>query len=121
MEDRFLVTCPYCGEEVEIYVEPDLKGSFVRTARCAAAPGKSMSRARATTDGSTWRRARRVGVVAGAWLIGARRVPCTNPDVGEKALIVRKDVRLSKPRTPAPRIVVSVSTETGNITVSSGS
>ena len=30
MEDEFLVTCPYCGEDVEIYVEPDFTGSFVQ-------------------------------------------------------------------------------------------
>ncbi|HVR30486.1 MAG TPA: hypothetical protein VMS86_13245, partial [Thermoanaerobaculia bacterium] len=27
VEDRFVVTCPYCGEEVEIYVEPDTEGT----------------------------------------------------------------------------------------------
>ena len=30
MEDRFLVTCPYCGEGVEIYLEPDVEGSLVQ-------------------------------------------------------------------------------------------
>jgi hypothetical protein len=30
MEDRFEVTCPYCGELVEIYLEPDLKGRVVQ-------------------------------------------------------------------------------------------
>jgi hypothetical protein len=24
LEDRFQVWCPYCGEEVEIYLEPDV-------------------------------------------------------------------------------------------------
>ena len=38
MEDRFLVTCPYCGEEVEIYVEPDLKGSFVQDCEVCCNP-----------------------------------------------------------------------------------
>jgi hypothetical protein len=28
MEDRFLVTCPYCGEDVETYLEPDVEGSL---------------------------------------------------------------------------------------------
>jgi len=28
-DDGLLVTCPYCGEEVEIYVEPDVRGAFV--------------------------------------------------------------------------------------------
>ena len=27
--DAFPVTCPYCGEEVEIHVEEDVRGSFV--------------------------------------------------------------------------------------------
>ena len=30
MEDLFLVTCPYCGQQVEIYLEPDVKGTFVQ-------------------------------------------------------------------------------------------
>jgi hypothetical protein len=29
VEDRFLVTCPYCGETVELYVEPDTEGTLV--------------------------------------------------------------------------------------------
>jgi Cysteine-rich CPXCG len=28
--DEFLVICPYCGERVEIYVEPDLSGTFIQ-------------------------------------------------------------------------------------------
>ena len=27
MDDTQGVTCPYCGEEIEIYVEPDVRGS----------------------------------------------------------------------------------------------
>jgi hypothetical protein len=30
MGDLFVVTCPYCGEDVEIYVEPDVTGSFIQ-------------------------------------------------------------------------------------------
>jgi Cysteine-rich CPXCG len=30
MEDLFLVMCPYCGQQVEIYLEPDVKGTFVQ-------------------------------------------------------------------------------------------
>jgi hypothetical protein len=30
MESEFLVTCPYCGEEVEIYLEPDVRGTLVQ-------------------------------------------------------------------------------------------
>jgi Cysteine-rich CPXCG len=38
MADRFLVTCPYCGEQVEIYVEPDLSGSFVQDCEVCCNP-----------------------------------------------------------------------------------
>jgi len=30
MDDTHLVTCPYCGEETEIYVEADVRGSYVQ-------------------------------------------------------------------------------------------
>jgi hypothetical protein len=38
MEDRFLVSCPYCAEEVEVYVEPDLHGSFVQDCEVCCNP-----------------------------------------------------------------------------------
>ena len=38
MNDRFVVTCPYCGEEVEIYVEPDMRGSFVQDCEVCCNP-----------------------------------------------------------------------------------
>ena len=38
MEDTFLVTCPYCGEEVEIYLEPDVKGQFVQDCEVCCNP-----------------------------------------------------------------------------------
>jgi hypothetical protein len=38
MEDRFLVTCPYCGEDVEIYVEPDMRGTFVQDCEVCCNP-----------------------------------------------------------------------------------
>jgi hypothetical protein len=28
--DTYFVACPYCGEETEIYVEPDVGGRFVQ-------------------------------------------------------------------------------------------
>ncbi|HEX3703068.1 MAG TPA: CPXCG motif-containing cysteine-rich protein [Vicinamibacterales bacterium] len=37
-DDAFLVTCPYCGEEVEIYVEPDVSGSFVQDCEVCCNP-----------------------------------------------------------------------------------
>ena len=38
MDDRFLVACPYCGEQVEIYVEPDVRGSFVQDCEVCCQP-----------------------------------------------------------------------------------
>ena len=36
--DSFPVTCPYCGELVEIYVEPDVRGSFVQDCEVCCNP-----------------------------------------------------------------------------------
>ncbi len=36
--DEFMVTCPYCGEQVEIYAEPDVKGSFVQDCEVCCNP-----------------------------------------------------------------------------------
>jgi len=38
MADEFLVTCPFCGEQVEIYVEPDVHGSFVQDCEVCCNP-----------------------------------------------------------------------------------
>jgi hypothetical protein len=38
MSDEFPVTCPYCGEQVEIYVEPDVSGSFVQDCEVCCNP-----------------------------------------------------------------------------------
>jgi len=38
VDDRFAVTCPYCGEELEIYVEPDVRGSFVQDCEVCCNP-----------------------------------------------------------------------------------
>lgn len=38
MQDQFVVTCPYCGELVEIYLEPDVKGSFVQDCEVCCHP-----------------------------------------------------------------------------------
>ena len=38
MEDTFPVTCPYCGEAVEIYVEPEMRGSFVQDCEVCCNP-----------------------------------------------------------------------------------
>jgi hypothetical protein len=38
VDDHFLVTCPYCGESIEIYVEPDMRGSFVQDCEVCCNP-----------------------------------------------------------------------------------
>jgi hypothetical protein len=38
METQFQVTCPYCGEEVEIYLEPDVKGTLVQDCEVCCNP-----------------------------------------------------------------------------------
>jgi hypothetical protein len=37
-DDRFTVTCPYCGEEIEIYVEPDVHGTFIQDCEVCCNP-----------------------------------------------------------------------------------
>lgn len=38
VDDIYLVTCPYCGEQVEVYVEPDVTGSFVQDCEVCCNP-----------------------------------------------------------------------------------
>ena len=38
MSDEFRVTCPFCGEPGEIYVEADVKGSFVQDCEVCCNP-----------------------------------------------------------------------------------
>jgi hypothetical protein len=38
MSDRFVVRCPYCGEQVEISIEPDESGSFVQDCEVCCNP-----------------------------------------------------------------------------------
>jgi hypothetical protein len=38
MDESFDVTCPYCGEQVEIYVEPDTSGRFVQDCEVCCNP-----------------------------------------------------------------------------------
>jgi hypothetical protein len=37
-EDVFEVTCPYCGEPGEVYVEPDVGGQFVQDCEVCCNP-----------------------------------------------------------------------------------
>ena len=38
MDDQFFVTCPYCGEEVEIYLEPDVRGTLIQDCEVCCNP-----------------------------------------------------------------------------------
>lgn len=35
---QFVVRCPYCGEEVEIYLEPDIIGTLVQDCEVCCRP-----------------------------------------------------------------------------------
>jgi hypothetical protein len=38
VDDVFLVSCPYCGESLELYVEPDVGGTFVQDCEVCCQP-----------------------------------------------------------------------------------
>jgi len=38
MNDQFEITCPYCGESVSVYVEPDLHGTMVHDCEVCCRP-----------------------------------------------------------------------------------
>jgi hypothetical protein len=48
--DAFPVTCPYCGETVEIHVEEDVRGSFVQDCEVCCNPW--LVRVHRTADGA---------------------------------------------------------------------
>jgi hypothetical protein len=37
-DDEFPVTCPYCGEQVTVYLEPDVRGIFVQDCEVCCNP-----------------------------------------------------------------------------------
>ena len=47
MDDEFLIQCPYCGEEVEVHLEPDLAGALVQDCEVCCNPWQL----RVTNDG----------------------------------------------------------------------
>ena len=51
MADEFFVTCPYCGETVEIYVEADVRGSFVQDCEVCCNPWRVRVRGRGEERG----------------------------------------------------------------------
>lgn len=46
MDDEFQVTCPYCGETLSIYVEADVRGSFVQDCEVCCNPWRVRVRGR---------------------------------------------------------------------------
>jgi predicted DCC family thiol-disulfide oxidoreductase YuxK len=38
VNEHFDVTCPYCGEQVEIYLEPDVSGRLVQDCEVCCNP-----------------------------------------------------------------------------------
>jgi hypothetical protein len=38
MDDTHVVTCPYCSEEIELYIEPDVRGSYVQDCEVCCNP-----------------------------------------------------------------------------------
>lgn len=38
MDDVFVVDCPYCGESVEIYLEPEIRGTLVQDCEVCCNP-----------------------------------------------------------------------------------
>jgi hypothetical protein len=38
MSDSFVVSCPYCGEEIELYLEPDTRGDLVQDCEVCCNP-----------------------------------------------------------------------------------
>jgi len=37
-DETYLVTCPFCGEEVEIYIELDVRGSYIQDCEVCCNP-----------------------------------------------------------------------------------
>ena len=46
MPEEFLVTCPYCGETVEIYLEEDVRGSLILDCEVCCNPWRVRVRGR---------------------------------------------------------------------------
>ena len=38
MDDSFAVSCPYCGEEIDLYLEPDVRGDLVQDCEVCCNP-----------------------------------------------------------------------------------
>jgi hypothetical protein len=38
MSDSFVVACPYCGEEIELYLEPEIRGELIQDCEVCCNP-----------------------------------------------------------------------------------
>lgn len=38
MQEDFVVSCPYCGEDVEVYIESDVEGTLVQDCEVCCNP-----------------------------------------------------------------------------------
>ena len=38
MQSVFVVTCPYCGEDIEGYLEPDVRGTLIQDCEVCCNP-----------------------------------------------------------------------------------
>ena len=38
MRCEFTIVCPYCGEQVEIYLEPDVRGTLIQDCEVCCQP-----------------------------------------------------------------------------------
>jgi hypothetical protein len=45
-DDEFLVACPYCGEQVRIYIESDVRGTLVQDCEVCCNPWRVRVRGR---------------------------------------------------------------------------
>jgi hypothetical protein len=53
MDTLFVVTCPYCGEEVEVYLEPDVRGTLVQDCEICCNPWQ-LRISGSAEDGDRW-------------------------------------------------------------------
>jgi hypothetical protein len=53
MDSQFVVTCPYCGEEVDVYLEPDVRGTLIQDCEVCCNPWQ-LRISRADEDGERY-------------------------------------------------------------------
>ena len=89
-DTEFTITCPYCGEEVEIYVEPETRGVLVQDCEVCCNPWQLRVRHRRRRALCGRQPRRRIGVAA------------SRHDAQPRILLSRADRRRCR-RTPGAR------------------